>query len=72
MEFLIGAVLALVAWLLWNGLKPPGARVKSSLERDRRRRENRGDSMLKVMIAGVTSATATLVDSPVLAVALGG
>ncbi len=71
MEFLLGAVLALVAWLLWNGLKPPGATVKSSLERDRRRADKHGDNMLKVMIAGVTSATATLAENPVLAVALG-
>ena len=39
MEFLIGAVLAIVAWMLWNGLRPPGATVKSSLEREKRRRE---------------------------------
>lgn len=39
MEFLIGALVALAAWMLWNGLKPPGATVKSSLERERRRRE---------------------------------
>lgn len=72
MEILVGAVFALLAWMLWNGLKPPGATVKSSLERERRRREaKRRESMLRVMIVSVPPATASLVDSPVLAVTLG-
>jgi hypothetical protein len=72
MEILVGAVVALLAWMLWNGLKPPGATVQSSLERERRRRKaKRRESMLRVMIVSVPPATASLVDSPVLAVTLG-
>jgi len=71
MEILVGAVVALLAWMLWNGLKPPGATVQSSLERERRRRKaKRRESMLRVIVS-VPPATASLVDSPVLAVTLG-
>jgi len=71
MEILVGAVFALLAWMLWTGLKPPGATVKSSLERERRRRKaKRRESMLRVIVS-VPPATASLVASPVIAVTLG-
>lgn len=69
MEFLIGAVLALVAWLLWNGLRPPGATVKSSLNRERRRRERRpGDGTAsRQLLLILLPVVAALSDSPAIA-----
>lgn len=69
MELLIGAVLAIVAWMLWNGLRPPGATVKSSLERERRRRERRpGDgTMLKLVLPTLPLVSAVLLDTHAIA-----
>ena len=69
MEFLIGAVLAIVAWMLWNGLRPPGATVKSSLEREKRRREGRpgGGTMLRLALLTLPLVSAMLVDSEAIA-----
>jgi hypothetical protein len=51
MEIAVGAVLVVVALLMWNGLRPPGASVKSSLERERRRRErSQDDHPLKLLL----------------------
>ncbi len=71
MEFLIGAVLAIVAWLLWNGMRPPGATVKSSLERERRRRERSPGRALKLVLAGVPALAANLWDLEAIAASLG-
>lgn len=73
MEFLIGAVLAIVAWMLWNGLRPPGATVKSSLEREKRRRADRtGGTMLRLMLMTLPLVSAILVDSEAIAATLVG
>lgn len=69
MELLIGVVLAIVAWILWNGLRPPGATVKSSLERERRRRE-RGPgngTSLRLMLLALPIAAASLFDRHAIA-----
>jgi hypothetical protein len=68
MEFLIGAVLALVAWLLWNGLRPPGATVKSSLERERRRRgRGPGGTASRHLLLILLPIVVALSDSPAIA-----
>ncbi len=61
MEFLIGAVAVVVAVLLWNGLRPPGATVKSSLERDRRRRERAQDGKALKLLLLSAPALSTVV-----------
>jgi hypothetical protein len=71
MEFLIGAILAIAAWLLWNGMRPPGATVASSLERDRRRRERSSGQALKAVLAGIPALTVTLGDLEAFAAPLG-
>lgn len=71
MEFLIGAVLAIVAWMLWNGLRPPGATVKSSLAREKRRREG-GGTMLRLVLGTLPLVSAILVDSEAIAATLVG
>jgi hypothetical protein len=74
MELLIGVVLALIAWMLWNGLKPPGATVKSSLERERRRRKRgSGDGgALRLVLLTLPIAGATLLDCHAVAATLIG
>jgi len=73
MELLIGAVLAIVAWMLWNGMRPPGATVKSSLERERRRREKTpGDVALKLVLVLLPALSAVLWDTQALAAVLPG
>ena len=69
MEFLIGAVLAVVAWMLWNGLRPPGATVRSSLEREKRRRERvRDDGTIpRLVLLTLSLVPALLVDSEAIA-----
>lgn len=71
MELLIGAVLAIIAWMLWNGMRPPGATVKSSLERERRRRDKGpGDDALKFLLLLVPALLAVLWDTEALAAVL--
>lgn len=74
MEFLIGGILAVLGWMLWNGLRPPGRTVKASLkaaERARQARQRDRDSgpgtMLKVLLLAVPVLAATLADSPAIA-----
>lgn len=64
MELLVCVVLAIVAWMVWNGLKPPGATIRSSLERDRRRRgRGPGDgASLRLMLAAMPMTAAGLLD----------
>jgi hypothetical protein len=72
MEILIGVVLAIVAWLVWNGMRPPGATVKSSLKRERRRRERaQGGRALKLVLASAPALSVTLWDLEALAAPLG-
>jgi hypothetical protein len=72
MEILIGVVLAIVAWLVWNGMRPPGATVKSSLERERRRRERaQGGRALKLVLVSASALSLALWDLEALAAPLG-
>ena len=72
MEILIGVVLAIVAWLVWNGMRPPGATVKSSLKRERRRRERaQGGRALKLVLGSTPALSVTLWDLEALAAPLG-
>lgn len=72
-ELLIGAVVVVVAVLLWNGLRPPGATVKSSLERERRRRERaQGGRALKLVLLSTPALAAALWDLEAVAATLIG
>jgi hypothetical protein len=72
MELLIAVVLAVVAWLVWNGMRPPGATVKSSLERERRRRErSQAGRALKLLLVGAPALSVALWDLEAFAAPLG-
>lgn len=71
MEIAVGVVLVLVAWLMWNGIRPPGATVKSSLERDKQQRERaEGGRALKLVLLGLPALYVTMSDLEALAAPL--